>query len=94
MVSYGCISSIQTAVNKGHTFVSPEHALTLEVRFYHLEGTLIPFGNVDQHCDGKALDIVPLTLEMGPELPVVSSAVMPSPMSSPLPMGRWVATIW
>ena len=58
---------IQTVVNKGRIFDSPEHALPIEVRLCHLEGTLIPFGNVDHHCDGKALGTVPLTLKMGPE---------------------------
>ena len=38
----------------------------MEVRFVHLEGTLIPFGNIGQHYEGKLVGNMPLTEEMGP----------------------------
>ena len=44
---------VQTLVNKGITLDSTDHTLHVEVRFSHLEGTLIPFGNEGQHCQNQ-----------------------------------------
>ena len=55
---------VRTNVNKGETLNSPSQVLKVEVSFCHLEGTLIPFGNVGQHCDGKLIGTVPLPSEM------------------------------
>ena len=55
---------VRTHVNKGVILDSPRHTLKVEVRYVHLEGTLIPFGNVGQHCDGKLVGTLPLSKEM------------------------------
>ena len=61
---------MRTSVNKGIMYDSPNHTLPVEVRFSHLEGTLLPFGNVGHHCEGKAIGTIPLGVEMDGHQPI------------------------